>query len=160
MKRKVHLSIYCKIITAATIGLLIFCLVMAFGNPRDFYILLAISVGVLVSGAYYCPVSIETRQTGLAVHRLCSGQKLFPYSEIISVDSCYPSPGGLRLCGSGGFMGYWDYFHDIMIGNYFGYYGDRSQAILIRLKGGRQYVVSCEESHEMIKEIEKHIQHL
>lgn len=45
------------------------------------------------------------------------------------------------------------YFHDIIIGAYFGYYGNRNQCILINLGGGKRYVVSCENPDEMINAI-------
>lgn len=69
----------------------------------------------------------------------------------------FPSLGGLRLCGSGGFFGYWGYYTDIVIGNYFGYYGKRSQCILVRLNNGRQYVISCKNPDEMVYAISSHL---
>ena len=61
------------------------------------------------------------------------------------------------MCGSGGFMGYWGYFHDIIIGSYFGYYGDRSQCVLVRLMSGAQYVVSCKEPDRLLEVCNRHI---
>ncbi|WP_370519135.1 hypothetical protein, partial [uncultured Muribaculum sp.] len=52
---------------------------------------------------------------------------------------------------SGGFFGYWGYFSDIIIGQYFGYYAARSQSFCIKLKNNRQYVISCDNHIEMVK---------
>ena len=64
---------------------------------------------------------------------------------------------GIRLCGSGGFFGYWGYFSDIVIGQYFGYYADRSQCFYIKLKNKRQYVISCKNHVGMVEAIRKNI---
>lgn len=94
--------------------------------------------------------------SALVVHRALKS-KVIPYSIIVSVDRCIPSAGGLRLCGSGGFMGYWGYFSDILIGTYFGYYGNRYQCVLVKLKDGMQYVVSCDSPDELVSAINDRI---
>lgn len=57
---------------------------------------------------------------------------------------------GFRLCGSGGFAGYYGWYHDSRIGRYFGYYGNRHECFLIQLKDGRQYVLGCENPTDMV----------
>ncbi len=88
---------------------------------------------------------------------MLSGDKTFPLADIVEVDTCYPSAAGIRLCGSGGFFGYWGYFSDIVIGQYFGYYADRSQCFYIKLKNKRQYVISCKNHVGMVEAIRKNI---
>lgn len=58
-----------------------------------------------------------------------------------------------RMCGSGGCFGYWGWFHDNEIGNYFAYYGNPSDAFLVKLKNGKQYVLGCRDSSEMVTAI-------
>ena len=89
--------------------------------------------------------------------RLTSRPRFFAYDDISFVDTCHPSAGGLRICGSGGAFGYWGYFSDIMIGTYFGYYGSRSHCFLIRLRNGRQYVIGCDGPVALTGFIRKHI---
>lgn len=158
MKSKVHFSLYCKIITVAVIALLAVGIATTTTDASTFYTLIAITALAVGSGLYYCPVSVEAGPDSVKIHRLMSRPKEFRYTDIAAADTCYPSAGGIRVCGSGGFFGYWGYFSDIMIGSYFGYYADRSQCLYIRLRGGRQYVVSCENHIVMAATIESHIE--
>ncbi|MDE5694262.1 MAG: PH domain-containing protein [Duncaniella sp.] len=151
MKSKVHFSTYCIIITilvlaALTTGIL---------THSHYITATAITLAVVAAGLYYCPVSVSVNTSELIIHRLLSGDKKFSLADIVEVDTCYPSIAGIRLCGSGGFFGYWGYFSDITIGQYFGYYADRSQCFYIKLKNKRQYVISCENHIEMVKAIRK-----
>lgn len=149
MKSKVALDTYCKLATVLVIVLLTIGAISSWGSDDKFFLLVAILAGSIVTGLFYFPVYIEATDTSLIIRRALKS-KTIPYSQISSVDRCIPSAGGLRLCGSGGFMGYWGYFTDIIIGSYFGYYGNRSQCILIKLKTRRQYVISCIDPDKMV----------
>lgn len=150
MKSKVKLSLFSSAITAIVIVSLAAGVVVKWnGDKNESLILLAVLVGLLAVSLYYAPQSIEATDKSLIIHRTFK-DKAFAYSTIKSVERCMPSIGGLRLCGSGGFFGYWGYFTDIVIGNYFGYYGNRNQCILVKLTDGKQYVISCEQPDEMI----------
>lgn len=152
MKSKVKFSAFSLIITAIVIIAFIVGIIVSLSNIKEALILFAVLAGMILSGLFYCPVSIEAAGDKLSIHRPLRN-KTIEYTTISSADRCYPSAGGLRLCGSGGFMGYWGYFNDIVIGTYFGYYGNHSQCILIRLKDGKQYVVSCCQPDEMVAAI-------
>lgn len=157
MKQKIKFSAYSFIITAVV---LILCVVGTFallGNAEELTLFCIIMGGVTLAGLYYCPKSINANESSITLHRLLSSPKIFNYNSIQAVDTCYPSAGGLRLCGSGGFFGYWGYFSDIMIGSYFGYYGSRSNCILVKLKDGKQYVIGCENPVVLVDYIKKHM---
>lgn len=157
MKNKVRLSLFSLIITIIVVVALVIGAVVAWEkDPEESIILLVILIGLLIVSFYYYPLYIEATDTNLIIHRRFK-DKIFPYASIESVERCFPSPGGLRLCGSGGFLGYWGYFTDIVIGNYFGYYGKRSQCILVKLTDGKQYVISCERPEEMISAVSSHL---
>lgn len=149
MKSKVKLSLYCAILTTVVTTAIIVGLFMSYKEKTDFIILLVTLIGMIVSGLFYFPKCIEATDSSLVIHRYLKSKSI-PYSEIKSVDRCFPSSGGLRLCGSGGYMGYWGYFNDIIIGTYFGYYGDHSKCILVKLNSGKQYVISCESPDLML----------
>lgn len=155
-KFKVKFSTYCIVVTLAVLILLVVGLVSLRGIDMKMNLMIVIVVCLLAAGIFYCPVSIGVTYETVTIHRLLKN-RIISYSDISSVERCSPSAGGLRLCGSGGFMGYWGYFHDIIIGSYFGYYGDRNQCVLIRLKSGRQYVVSCEQPNLMLEVINKYL---
>lgn len=156
MKSKVTLSAYCKVITFTLIILLIIGIVSCSDNESKLWALVVVSIALISFSLFYFPTSIETTNSSLIIRRFLKS-KIIPYSFISSADTCIPSAGGLRLCGSGGFLGYWGYFNDIIIGTYFGYYGNRNQCILIKLNNGKQYVVSCEEPIQMISSINDHL---
>lgn len=157
MKTNVHFSKYCIAITFVVLAALITGLIVTYGDQRSFVMLAVITMLAVFSGLYYCPKSVSVDGNGLSIHRLVSRDKIFKYSDIREVDSCYPSAGGIRLCGSGGFFGYWGYFSDSLIGQYFGYYTDRDQCFYIKLKDNRQYVISCNNHTEIVNEIRRHI---
>ncbi|MDE6553240.1 MAG: PH domain-containing protein [Muribaculaceae bacterium] len=153
MKDKVRFSIYSWVVTAAVLIIFAVMIILLFLDHEDHEKKVLITVMfalVILSGLYYCPTSVEATQNRITLHRLLARSKSFDYSDIQAVDTCYPSAGGLRLCGSGGFFGYWGYFSDIMIGTYFGYYGSRDSCFLIRLKNSRQYVIGCENPVAMV----------
>ncbi len=156
MKSKVKLSAFCTIITFVVLASLMTGIVLSWGKGDEFYILTAVFIGMIISGLYYYPTSIEATDKSVIINRPLR-TKVIPYSAISSADRCWPSAGGLRLCGSGGFMGYWGYFSDIVIGTFFGYYGDRNQCILLKLKDGKQYVVSCINPDEMTSVIQHNL---
>lgn len=155
MKSNVRLSTYSVIVTIVCFALIVFVLISAWGQEKS-YIGIAVFTAVVISGLFYFPRSIEASDNQLIIHRQLKDKSL-AYSEILSVDRCFPSYGGLRISGSAGFFGYWGYFSDIVIGSYFGYYGNLNQCILIKLKNGKQYVISCNEPDEMVEFINRKI---
>lgn len=157
MKSKVHFSIFCIVMTAATFGILLTAIVATRHEADECIMLSAITLFSALLGTYYCPVSVSIESDSVCLHRLLGKNRNFKFSDIESVDTCYPSAGGIRLCGSGGFFGYWGYFSDIIIGQYFGYYADRSQCFCIKLKNKKQYVLSCKNHFEMVNAIQKNL---
>lgn len=157
MKRKVHFSFYCIAITIVVMAALLIGIFTTRHEADECALLAIITVIIAFAGLFYCPISVSVNANAIKIHRLLSGCKTFTYSDIEAADTCYPSAGGLRLCGSGGFFGYWGYFSDILIGQYFGYYADRSQCFYVKLKNKRQYVISCENHTEIVKLIQKYL---
>lgn len=144
MKQKIKFSIFTIVVTTLVLILFLVGVIALIGEEEKLIVFCIIMAPVTIAGLYYCPKSIEANDSSVRLHRLLSSPKVFPYSAIQEVDTCYPSAGGIRICGSGGFLGYWGYFSDIMIGTYFGYYGNRSNCILVKLKDGKQYVLGCD----------------
>lgn len=150
MKQKIKFSEYSVIVTVVVLVLFVIGTFSVLDNTRDLVLFCIIMGGVTIMGLYYCPKYVEASEPDITLHRLIGATKVFPINKIQSVDTCYPSAGGLRLCGSGGYFGYWGYFSDIMIGTYFGYYGSRSYCFLVKLKDGKQYVIGCNNPVEMV----------
>lgn len=157
MKNKVKFSIFDQVITTVVILL---CIVgeISLWNIHEKLIKFNLIMGAgIIAGLYYCPVSVEANLSEIKLYRLLAKPKIFAYKDIQSVETCYPSAGGIRLCGSGGLFGYWGYFSDIMIGTYFGYYGSRSYCFLVKLKNGKQYVLGCENPVAMVDYIKSNL---
>ncbi len=105
MKSKVRFSAYCVIVTVAVVALFLIGIVATRHQSDKCIGLSVIAVVTTLAGLFYCPMSVSTDSNSVKIHRLLSGCKTFKYSDIEAVDTCYPSAGGLRLCGSGGFFG-------------------------------------------------------
>lgn len=155
MKQKVKFSTYSLIVTATVMILCVVGILSLLGDGAKLTLFCIIMGTATIAGLYYCPKSIVANESGVTLHRLLSSLKGFSYKSIQDVDTCYPSAGGLRLCGSGGFFGYWGYFSDIMIGAYFGYYGSRRNCLLLKMKDGKQYVLGCNNAVEMVAYIKQ-----
>lgn len=154
MKSKVLFSKYCIAITVLVISLFLFHIIYY----RDASATVLVIFTILILGSlYYCPTSIEAAESSLKVHRVLSRSKVFSYNNIAEIENCYPSTGGMRICGSGGFFGYWGYFHDVTVGYYFGYYGRKDQAMAVTLKDGKKYVLSCKNPDEIISFVKERI---
>lgn len=157
MRQKIKFSVYSLLVTAVVLILFVVGIFSLHGNVEKL-ILFCIIMGItIIVGLYYCPKSIEANEYGIVLHRLLSSSKVFPYNAIDIVDICCLSMGGLRLCANGGFFGYWGYFHDVLIGSYFGYYGNRSNCILVKMKDCKQYVLGCDDAHELVSYINSHL---
>lgn len=156
MKSKVKFSTFCTLMTWLVSGLLIAAIATACLSHDRPAVGLVIAVAVFGSVLWYCPLCIETSADALVIHRPLRN-KVILWKGISNAERCLPSAAGIRVCGSGGYFGYWGYFSDIIIGSYFGYYGNRSQCILVKLKNGRQYVISCENPDGMADAIETRI---
>lgn len=155
-KSKVHFS---KLVLAITIGVAVVLLAALIATSEDlkgFRLMSSIIIIMTATAMYYSPKRLELSENHLVIRRFM-GSKVIYINTIFKAERCYPLLGGIRLCGSGGFMGYWGYFQDHVIGTFFGYYGDRAQCILIRLNNGRQYVVSCEDPEIFLEELLKRI---
>ena len=90
----------------------------------------------------------------LAVQRLLTTRR-FDVSDIVSVRLCQPSSMGWRVCGSGGFVGYWGWWRSSSEGTYFAYVGRYDEAFVIELKSGRKYMLSCRNAASMVEAINR-----
>lgn len=162
MKKRVVLSSYVLLISAVTIIILVWAsLFFFFNSDADTLWTLSIPICLLlillVSAMCYAPISVSASSDGVSVNRLLA-RKFIPYSEIRSVMLCQPTMGALRICGSGGFFGYWGWFKERNLGKYFAYYGKSSDCFLVTLKSGNKYMLGCTEPEEMVDFINKNLE--
>ena len=154
MEANVKFSLFSKIITIVVFGLLIgigvYC---AFSGDSKGMIVLIICLILLIPSLYYSPKSIKADDKTITINTYLSKHKLL-ISNIENVDYYLPVMGNLRICASGGLMGYWGIFRGMDIGNYMAYYGKSSDCFLVRMKNGDKYVLGCENPDAMMKYIE------
>ena len=155
LKKRVKLSTWSIIMTIVTMAFLIGICVWQFSKTtNEFFCWLLLAIVVIWSffTLFYSPMYIVLTEDSINVETLMRKRRI-PLDEIASVKICPPTMSEHRICGSGGYFGYFGWFREPSIGKYFAYYGMASQTFLIRLKSGRQYMLGCKDSKEMAKEL-------
>lgn len=144
MKRKVTLSTYSIIITICSIALLSILMILNLHEGMDWlaYLIAGLLVGECVLALFFTPLSVSVEDGCLNIN-MSLRTKSIPLRDIQLVANCPPTMSEKRICGSGGFFGYWGWFSEPSIGKYFAYYGKASECFLVRLKSGKLYMLSC-----------------
>lgn len=101
------------------------------------------------------PLSISVENGTLNINRPLR-VKSIPLSSIESVKLFAPTKADKRICGSGGWFGYYGWFHEPSIGRYFAYYGNASDCFLVRLTDGKKYLPGCENPKEIADALIQH----
>lgn len=156
MKKRIELSTWCVVMTALGSVILFGALYFSEVIIARIFVMAAL---VLLCGAalFYMPLSISVDKHNLNINRPLR-IKSIPLSDISTVELCAPTMAERRLCGSGGWFGYWGWFKEPTIGKYFAYYGKASDCFLVTLKNGKKYLLSCKQPKEMVDEIQKCLQ--
>ena len=117
MKKKIYLSTWCIIMTAIGLTVLfvaLYCAKDAFAK----YIVIGALVILCMTALLYMPLSISVKDGCLNINRPLK-IKSIPMSQIISIKLCPPTMAEKRICGSGGWFGYYGWFNEPSIGKYF-----------------------------------------
>lgn len=156
MKLSVRLSIFSSVITLGCFAIFI----AGFGvvpQGWSFYFYGVAVVGVCLAGLYYGPMSVRVTDAAVEVVRSLKIKRIF-LADVKEVRLLSPTMGAIRICGSGGFMGYWGWFREGDLGKYFAYYGKASDCFLMVLKDGRKYMLGCKDAPEMVEAIREKLQ--
>ena len=131
MKQQVKLSTSSFISTIACLVLLIGC---TFIIPEiEWQIGWSIFVVImLVISLCYMPMSIGADENAIYINRSLK-IKAIPMADVVSVKLCPPTMGAIRVCGSGGFLGYWGWFKERALGIYFVYFEIAAGCFLVDL---------------------------
>ena len=154
-KQQIKLSAYSFIGTIITLVVLVGC---TFIIPEIWWqigwcVFVAI---MLIASLCYMPMSIGADENTIYINRSLK-IKTIPMTDVKSVQLHVPSLKTVRVCGSGGFLGYWGWFSEQGVGRYFAYYGKRNDCFLVELKNGRKYLLGCQNAPEMVEYIAKQI---
>lgn len=151
MKQPVILSAFCNIVSYGVLIALAIGCVCTWSDPVKFWLLCGITFVLLACGMWWGPVSVTAADGALSVLRVIGRRRVIPYSDIVSIEVYQPTMGTRRVCGSGGFMGYWGWFREYNGAElYFAYYGRSSDCFLVTLRDGKRYVIGCREPQTII----------
>ncbi|MDE6283027.1 MAG: hypothetical protein K2L97_03440 [Muribaculaceae bacterium] len=153
MKSRVKWSRLSITITILVISIFLIAIIGSTHNMAATLALSAVLMLLILLAIFYSPVELSVNNREISIKKII-GCKKIPLDQIVTVSPYNPSPWlNMRLPGSFGLMGYWGWFADSETGTYFGYYGDNTDCIILKLKSGRQYVLGCRNSDEMAKYI-------
>lgn len=155
MKSRVYLSTTASILTILVIGLLLLGCFATYGSNL-FILFMMITLVLLVVAMFYAPLTISANEKEVEVH--CPFKiHTIPMRRIVKCELFQPTMGSLRVCGSGGFMGYWGIFRESDVGRYMAYYGKASDCFIIRLDNGDKYVLGCKHPKQMVEYINEQL---
>lgn len=155
MKSRVNQSWYSFILTIIVLGVLVACCIFSYGTNK-FVIVCGITSLLLCFCMFYSPLSISADSQMISIHSPFKIHSI-PMRRIVSVEKFQPTMGSIRVCGSGGFMGYWGIFREGDVGRYMAYYGQASHCFMVRLDNGDKYVLGCKDADEMVDYIKSQI---
>lgn len=148
MKSRVDLSTFSFILTIVVLVAMGAAVYATYGTDK-FLIVVAAVIVLLIFCLYYAPLSISANEKEICVNSSLWMHRI-PMRRVVGVERFQPTMGGLRLCGSGGFLGYWGMFKEGDIGHYTAYYGKASDCFLIRLDNGDKYILGCKNPDGMV----------
>ncbi|MDE7402555.1 MAG: hypothetical protein K2M87_03985 [Muribaculaceae bacterium] len=157
MKEKVIFSKYSLIVTILSILIIIGVALYIYRRSEDeaiVWILLGVTVIWGFLTLFYAPTTIELTDNSLQVNRSIRVKEI-PLEDIKDVKLSPPTMAEMRLCGSGGFFGYWGWYSENDLGHYFAYYGKASDCFLVTLKNGSKYMLGCNNAPGIVKAIKQ-----
>ncbi len=127
-------------------------------NVIGTYIFLVTIILMMFTVLLYMPITVKVDEKKLSICRSLRIKNI-PLAEIDAIKHLAPTIGERRICGSGGFFGYWGWFSERDTGKYFAYYGKASDCFLITLKNGRKYLIGCKNHDVIVDFITDRIKH-
>lgn len=155
MKSRVYQSTFSFILTLLVIALLLAGCFATYGSDK-FILLLVITVVLLAFSMFYAPLSVSANEKEVSVHSPFKIHSI-PMRRIVKCERFHPTMGAIRVCGAGGFMGYWGIFREGDVGRYMAYYGKSSDCFIIHLDNGDKYVLGCKDPDAMVEYINTQI---
>ena len=155
MKRPIKYSTYASAVTIIVLLVLAAATVFAIYNLSNkllFGCTIFIVLVITNIALWYAPMSLSLADGVLSINRSMRIKDI-PVADIASVRMCPPTMAARRICGSGGFMGYWGLFSEPDLGRYFAYYGRASDCFLVTLRDGRRYMLGCTDAPAMVAAI-------
>lgn len=157
MRQQISWNWLAMILTMGTILIMVIAMMATRDEPTKYYVVGSLLLCTLVVLWLFSPRFLETDGDSVIIHTRLK-KKRIPFSEIREVSYYTPHAfTGIKLCGSGGFGGFWGWYSAPDIGTYFAYYGNPKNCFLVELKNGRKYVLGCDNPDLIMDEIRKSI---
>lgn len=151
MKRRVYISTYSFIMSIIGLVVLLACMYYCRDN-WGIYLIGACLILLCGLPLFFMPMTISVDEKNLNLNSSLRIKQI-PLKDIKNVKLCPPTMAKRRICGSGGWFGYWGWFSEPSIGKYFACYGNASDCFLVELKNGKKYLLGCADAPEMVKYI-------
>lgn len=156
MRSKISYSRFATVLTAVLAGVLFVACIATVKEPIAFFSLLAIYLVLFISMLFFGPAYIKADSSYIVLGSLLRSKKI-PMHVVESVELFQPSAGAIRICASGGFMGYWGIFQEKGIGRFYGFFGNPAECFIVAMKDGKKYVLGCQEPAKMVDYIKSQI---
>jgi len=156
MRSKIKYSRFSIVLTVILFLVFYIGCFATFHEKKVFYTLLAVYLILIVCALCYGVAYVKANHDYIIMGSIFKSRKISVHN-IASVELFQPTIGAIRICGSGGFMGYWGIFREGDIGRYYAFYGKSSDCFLVRLKNGDKYVIGCENPYAMVEYIKSQI---
>lgn len=156
MKSKISFSRFATVLTAIILIVLCVGCIATVHEKGAFFILLAIYIALIVAGLFYGAAYIKADSENIILGSIFRSKKI-PVRDILSAELFQPTMGAIRICASGGFMGYWGIFKEGDIGRYYAFYGKASDCFLVRMKNGDKYVLGCDNPSKIVGYIDSQL---
>ncbi len=156
MKSRISLSKFSLWLTAIIDVAMFAACICTVREPWAFAACLAIYIILIVATLFWGAAYIEATPKQIILGSLLRSKKI-PMRRVVSVEPFKPTMGAIRICASGGYVGYWGIFREGDIGRYYGFYGKDSDCFLVRMDNGNKYVLGCKDPASMIAYIQSQI---
>ncbi len=131
-------------------------LLALWGNIVGMSVSLFIILVLFLSSLWFAPLSISADNRNISIHSSLKVRSI-SMADVADVELYRPLPGTIRICASGGFMGYWGTFRDSKVGRYTGFWGSDNECFLVTLTNGRKYLLGCKNTEAMVEDIRSKI---
>lgn len=106
----------------------------------------------LFSALYFAPWKIYVDKDNLTIYRSFD-RKVIPLHDISVIKRQELTVGDIRVFGCGGLFGYTGWYGNRRDGRYFCYMGSRGNTVMLILKDGKKYMLSCNEPDLLVDSI-------
>ncbi len=158
MKSKISYSHYSTVLTAFLFLIIFIGCIASIHEKTIFFTLLAIFLILILCALFYGAAYVKATSDYVTMNSIFKSRKI-PMKNIENIELFKPTMGAIRICGSGGFMGYWGIFKEGDIGRYYAFYGKSSDCFLIRMRNGDKYVIGCDNPDALVKYIKSQLKY-